>query len=348
MNMKIKIGPSGLVVIITTIQEPTASMAELSRRLVALDVPLLALGDQKGPESFNLPSAYLVSLDAQKGLLFALSPLLPEGHYARKNLGYLLAFQSGASHIYETDDDNAPLPGWNDRNRTAESIMVSKKSGWYNVYAAFTREPVWPRGFPLEEIKPSCPIEYLPNEKAVQLDAPIQQGLANGSPDVDAVWRLVFGQNMIFEQGSSIALPPGVWCPFNSQSTWWWPEAYPLMYLPSYCSFRMTDIWRSFVAQRCLWELERNLVFHAPEVVQLRNEHKLIRDFADEIPGYLNNARMIEVLNKLELTKGPGGIFDNLICCYEALIAHGWVGREEIPLLRAWVSDCQYILNNII
>jgi len=28
-----------------------------------------------------------------------------------------------------------------------------------------------------------------------------------------------------------------------------------LMYLPIKASFRMTDIYRSFVAQRCLWEL---------------------------------------------------------------------------------------------
>jgi hypothetical protein len=40
----------------------------------------------------------------------------------------------------------------------------------------------------------------------------------------------------------------------------------PLLYLPSHCCFRMTDIWRSFIAQRCLWELGHWVVCQAPEL----------------------------------------------------------------------------------
>ncbi len=83
----------------------------------------------------------------------------------------------------------------------------------------------------------------------------IQQGLANGSPDVDAVWRLILDRNFAFSDGAPVVLEAGNWSPFNTQSTWWWPIAYPLLYLPSYCSFRTCDIWKSFIAQRCLWEL---------------------------------------------------------------------------------------------
>ena len=83
---------------------------------------------------------------------------------------------------------------------------------------------------------------------------PIQQGLADGNPDVDAIFRLVLPLPMNFGRKPPIALCRGAWCPFNSQNTSWWPAAYPLLYLPAYCSFRMTDIWRSFVAQRICWE----------------------------------------------------------------------------------------------
>ena len=48
----------------------------------------------------------------------------------------------------------------------------------------------------------------------------------------------------------------------------------------------MTDIWRSFVAQRILQENDWAVLFHAPTVSQERNEHDLMRDFADEVPGY--------------------------------------------------------------
>src|SRR5581483_5657775 len=102
---------------------------------------------------------------------------------------------------------------------------------------------------------------------------------------------------------------------FNSQTTWWWPEAFPLLYLPSFCSFRMTDIWRSFVAQRCLWELGHGLVFHASEVIQERNQHNLLRDFGDEVSGYLQNSRLTAALQELRLQPGPAAAGANLIAC---------------------------------
>jgi hypothetical protein len=79
------------------------------------------------------------------------------------------------------------------------------------------------------------------------------------------------------------------WCPFNSQSTWFFKKAFPLMYLPCSCKHsECTDIWRSFIGQRCLWEIGEGVTFHSPsEVYQDRNEHDLLKDFEDEIPGYL-------------------------------------------------------------
>ena len=116
---------------------------------------------------------------------------------------------------------------------------------------------------------------------------PIQQGLVDGDPDVDAVYRLVLDLPFRFERGASVALGTGAWCPFNSQNTSWWPDAYALMYLPAYCSFRMTDIWRSFVAQRIAWENGWSVLFREATVRQRRNPHDLMRDFRDEVPGYV-------------------------------------------------------------
>jgi hypothetical protein len=169
--------------------------------------------------------------------------------------------------------------------------------------------------------------------------APVQQGLADLAPDVDAVWRLVDGREVTFRPGPSLYLPPGTWCPFNSQSTWWWPEAYPLLYLPSFASFRMTDIWRGFVAQRCLWELGCGLVYHGPEAVQVRNEHNLLRDFKDEVAGYLHNAEIAAWLGGLSLAPGRHAAGDNLVRCYEELVSRGVLPADELPLARAWVDD---------
>ena len=329
----------GLIAVVTTIQAPTQSVVALVSRLMPLQAPLLIVGDGKGPLSYDLPGCELLSLKAQLALGFRLSGLLPVGHYSRKNVGYLVAIQRHAATIYETDDDNAPLDVFEPRSLTV-SARRADPGVWSNVYSYFTDSSIWPRGFPLQHLR-DCPVTASSPSTLYQVDAPIQQGLANGSPDVDAVWRMVFGGDVTFSNEPSVLLPPGTWCPFNSQTTWWWPVAFPLLYLPSHCSFRMTDIWRSFVAQRCLWELGAGVVFHAPEVAQQRNAHVLLRDFEDEIPGYLENDRIISILGDLALGCGSASIRPNLLKCYETLVDSGFLPSAELPLVEAWLRDLE-------
>jgi len=206
---------------------------------------------------------------------------------------------------------------------------------WVNAYRYFSSELIWPRGFPLSEVRSDVPETRM----VAAMRSPIQQGLANGSPDVDAVWRLVLDRNFAFSDGAPVVLEAGNWCPFNTQSTWWWPIAYPLLYLPSYCSFRTCDIWKSFIAQRCLWELGYGIIFHAPEVFQDRNQHDLDRDFAEEVPGYTRNKEIANVLSRLQLGCGEAQIGDNLHCCYEALVAAGVFPSAELELLELWLEN---------
>src|SRR5450756_1027905 len=99
----------------------------------------------------------------------------------------------------------------------------------------------------------------------------------------------------------------------------------------------MTDIWRSFVAQRICWEYGYGILFHSSTVYQERNEHNLMCDFKDEVSGYLNNGMICETLSVLTLKKC--NIFDNLKVCYEALVKKEMVGKEELILLNAWEKD---------
>jgi len=216
-------------------------------------------------------------------------------------------------------------------------VPTVRQSGWINVYRYFADGAIWPRGLPLDQIHGPLPaFETLAVQPA---DCPIQQGLANGNPDVDAIFRLVSPRDVTFRPDRRLALGPGAWCPFNSQNTVWFPDAFPLLYLPAHCSFRMTDIWRSFVAQRIGWENGWSLLFHQATVWQDRNPHNLMRDFEDEIPGYVNNTRIVTTLADLPLVAGTAAMADNLIRCYEALIALGVVGESELPLLRGWLAD---------
>lgn len=329
-----------LTAVITTIQPPTESVLGLRKTLAGIGATLVVAGDKKGPASFDLPGTVFLSLPAQLEMPFALAKLLPTAHYTRKNLAYLWAISRTTPCIYETDDDNAPNAAWAVRALQTRARKAAPRH-WLNVYSLFSDAVIWPRGFPLDRIREASTADLRasvsPADEA--FTCPIQQGLADLAPDVDAVWRLVCNQDLYFNPGPSIWLPPRTWCPFNSQSTWWWPAAYPLLYLPSKCSFRMTDIWRSFIAQRCLWEMGHGMIFHAAEVIQQRNLHNLMRDFADEVSGYLTNDRIVKELEDLKLESGPAAVSDNLIRCYEHLVKCQIFPAEEMPLVRAWVED---------
>ena len=336
---------SKLYSVITTIQPPTPAMRRLCCVLRRVASQLLVFGDRKGPQAYPLDGTEFFALDRQLALPLRLPQLLPFNHYSRKNIGYLVAISRAAECIYETDDDNAPAAGWQLRNRTVRARKVNGLR-WCNVYRYFSDDLIWPRGFSLDRIATAG--KKMPSPRpASSVISPIQQGLADGSPDVDAIWRLVLGRPFRFQSGPSIALMPGVWCPFNSQSTWWWPEAYPLMYLPSFCSLRVTDIWRGLVAQRCLWALGRAVTFHGPEVVQRRNVHSLLKDFADEVPLYLANDRIVQLLEEQSLDSGAEAAGGNLLRCYEKLVRHGCLPRKELPLVKAWLKDLKEVTGRL-
>ena len=292
-----------------------------------------------------MPGVRYLSLDEQLCSEWRIARNGPTGHYSRKNVGYLEAMRDGARCIFETDDDNFPLLFWGVRTEEISARRVNDR-GWINVFRQFTDRRIWPRGFPLESIASSMDHEIEFDPAAVKVRAPIQQGLANGSPDVDAIWRLVFDEPIEFRDGPSLLLPPGSWCPFNSQSTWWYSLAFPLLYLPSNCSFRMTDIWRSFVAQRCLWALGMGVVFHGAEMRQERNPHNLLRDFEQEVSGYIGNGKIAAMLESLPLRTGEEHVAANLRVCYEALAGHGFVPSDELALVDSWLSDIQTILHH--
>jgi len=329
--------------IVTSISGPNKALCQLAEGAQKNNCDFIVIGDQASPKEFQLEGCDFYSLEKQKQLDLDFAKKCPTKHYARKNIGYLLAIAAGSSVIIETDDDNLPYDQfWSQRQRK-QNVATVENGGWVNAYKYFTDEPIWPRGLPLEVIQ--NPIPDFESLAVEAVDCPIQQGLANENPDVDAVYRLVGKLPQNFRDDRRVAISKGSWCPFNSQNTSWWSEAFGLLYLPSHCSFRMTDIWRSFVAQRIAWVNGWSVLFSEASVWQERNEHNLMRDFEDEIPGYLNNSKICLALERLNLKSGVEKIGDNLKTCYEKLVEMSIVGGEELPLIDAWNSDLKKIRN---
>lgn len=325
--------------VITSISAPNRILQDWAAGATAAGCRFIVIGDTKSPPDFSLPGCDFYGIDAQRGLGFLFADKCPVKHYARKNVGYLLAIRHRAPMIVEMDDDNFPYPSFWQGRALEQRVGCLERTGWTNIYGYFSDQHIWPRGFPLEKVRDAPPEFDRVPEKTVT--CPIQQGLADDNPDVDAIYRMVMPLPIRFRRDRRIALGAGSWCPFNSQNTAWWPQAYALLYLPAFCPFRMTDIWRSLVAQRIAWENGWAILFHGPTVSQVRNEHSLVADFEDEIPGYLKNARIAEILENTALRGGAGNIGDDLRACYVALSKAEIFPEAEIDLLDAWLADCE-------
>jgi hypothetical protein len=299
-------------------------------------INFIIIGDEKSPQNFDLKGCDFFSISKQELLKHSLTKILPKNHYSRKNIGYLEAIANGAEIIIETDDDNIPYQCFWDQRTRLKNATVLSGNGWVNVYRYFTEKNIWPRGYPLELIKESNDF----TEKIHKVIAPIQQSLADGNPDVDAIYRFVGELPVKFDLSEeNIAITDGIISPFNSQNTTWFSEAFPLLYLPSFCSFRMTDIYRSFVANRVSWEYKWPIIFTKSSVWQERNDHIILKDFEDEVHGYLNYNKIWNILIGLKLSEKQKDIFKNVAKCYEKLAAAGLMNNNELDLLDAWNND---------
>jgi hypothetical protein len=332
--------PPRPAVVLTSIFAPNPVMREIAAQAAVHGFDFIIAGDSKSPAGFFLEGARYLDLAAQRAA-GTYGRRCPERTYARKNAAYLEAIRNRATWIVETDDDNFPGTGFWQAPCRNVCGREAKRAGWVNAYRYFSATFVYPRGYPIDRALPDwrdqdpCPDDQ-PESAGT---CPIQQGLADENPDVDAIWRMLHPLPLRFREDRPVILREGCWCPFNSQNTRFFPEVYPLLYLPATCSFRMTDIWRSFIAQRILWTCGWNVSFHAASVVQERNEHSLLRDFEDEISGYLGNQAIIDLLGALDLASGPSNLSINLETCYAAMISAGYFRGGEEELLAAWLGD---------
>ena len=294
---------------------------------------LVLVGDRKGPKKINDDRIMFLDIDSQSKLGFNYCNYCPENHYSRKNIGYLYAMSLGADIIAESDDDNMPKNGWGEGiDFEVKDLKVFEKPKYFNVYREFSDKKIWPRGFPLENVLGLHDKKYKRQKSKIG----VWQQLSDNSPDVDAIYRLTHDGPVTFKEGESFALDKYVYCPFNSQNTFWVRDAFPLMYLPKSVTFRFTDILRGYIAQRLLWENDLFLGFGGATVWQDRNKHDLIQDFRDEIPMYVNS---FNILNKLDAIQMKETMADSLLYVYRFLLEGNIVKETELDALKVWIND---------
>jgi hypothetical protein len=211
-----------------------------------------------------------------------------------------------------------------------------------NHHAHFGQPSTWPRGYPLEAIGE-------PHAGAVRerlLRPLVQQGLANGDPDMDAVFRLTRKPaatriDFSFTPAPPIALPMGAFGPYNAQNTVFLYDALWATPLPQTVEFRVCDIWRAYYTQRLLWGVGGQLAFVAPYVYQLRNSHSYLDDYVSEAQIFDQVALFLEFLKawKCGAEARKGGLPGCAHALAVDVAAGGFWGAADAELMRHFFHD---------
>lgn len=334
-------------IIVTSINKPT----EQIKKLANIDgFKLIVVGDKKTDPNWSYNNTVFLNIDKQKGLNYKIFETIPFNSYNRKNIGYLYAIQNGANYIYDTDDDNAPIVDLEKyfKFENYDTGLVFNQDqdspSVLNPYAHFGQPTIWPRGYPLSAIQKTHYNNYICTERKVSY---VQQGVVNGDPDVDAIFRLTKSMNykrinISFDETSpSIQYPIYTLSPYNSQNTFFHYEAFWSLYLPITVSFRLTDIWRSYWSQRLLWLIDGTVTFNGPNAVQFRNSHSFLKDFEEEKAMYSKTESLIKFLYEWRCLKEK--FYECVIDLSENMAKEKFWEYEEVDSIKNWLDDLNKI-----
>ncbi len=333
--------------IITTINRINRNILKFSNYCKKNKWDLIIIGDKKSPKNYKLKYGQFFSLKEQKKLNFNYSKICSENSYTRKNIGYLIALKKMNDVLIETDDDNFPTNKFFKKRKKIFFVREILNKEWVNIYDIFLKGKanIWPRGLPLEKIKSN---KINMSKKKIKGNFLLQQGLADNNPDVDAIYRLMNEKIKIkFIDNKKISIGRAI-TPTNSQNTTWFKHISTLMYLPTTCSMRETDIYRGYIASNILNKLNLKTLFHSPNLIQNRNDHDLFNDYQQELPIYQNSAKILDQLQKLNFSKEKNNLAKCLIKSYKLMIKLGLIKKTELKYLEAWIKDIQKITEKIL
>jgi hypothetical protein len=336
---------SKLWAVVTTIFEVTTAVHQLNS---APNWCTLVVADEKSLASnqylANATRVKYLTPEEQRSLGFRSLMHTPWNHFSRKNIGFLYAMRQGAEIILDFDDDNELLPGLGPVTSLQDAevsgrVQKVRDMGPVNPYLFFQPSShVWPRGLPLNKAGNdilNCTETAMPDNIAVL------QHLARINPDVDAIWRLTQTSPFDFDsRHETLVLGSGTWSPFNAQATTWTKTGFAVMRLPSTVHGRVSDIWRSYIAQPLLWNMNASVAFTSPRFsVPHRNPHNLEGDFESEWPLYRQAGALIDHLTiKSQQLQGKHH-HQALFSIYTDLYEHGILEYEDVLATKAWIED---------
>jgi len=241
--------------------------------------------------------------------------LIPHDSDNRRNVGFLMALESGADFVMSIDDDNYCQPGEDFFMKhaavcqsTTKARIIESTTGWFNVCRLLKLDSpatTYARGFPYYARHKEENLLATEGQVAIHMNA----GLWLSNPDLDAITWLVSPTQAVEFAGESVVLGTRTWSPVNTQNTalrrevivgyYFVRMGYRLGGIPI---DRYGDIFSGYFAQACMRHLGGALRVGTPVVEHRRNSHSYMKDafnewacimvFEDLLPWLTQEARL--------------------------------------------------------
>ena len=221
--------------------------------------------------------------------------------------------------------------------------------------------PSWPRGFPIDRVLLNSSTAETPIEvKTVQVPAStvaVVHFLANHDPDVDALYRMIrplpldfpiHGQLPLLlptysetaDSQNANTVPSAahtVYAPYNAQSTLHTRSALWTLLLPLELHQHVSDIWRSYIAQRLFADIGVRVAFHPPIAAHIRRpKEENLPDMVAELPLYQDTLSLLRTLRawRGKAATLPGRLEE----LYVHLFEQGYLDVKDVTLMQLWVA----------
>jgi glycosyltransferase involved in cell wall biosynthesis len=299
-------------IVVTTIFEPRFldGYVENLRRFGHDNVEIIVIIDRKTPPSVaelceqhrkagvRIACPTLAEQEALLARFPSLHSRIPYDSDNRRNIGFLMALESGAEVLISIDDDNYCLDDVDfvgEHLRAGTTISESSTESddhWINICSLLhstTKDDIFPRGFPYFARRRS---RALSQTDAADARVAINVGLWLSDPDVDAMTRLTQAPHIRSADDRSFRLGDGTWTPINTQNTAITRDAIAAYYyvrmgfsLGGLRIDRYGDILSGYLIQKCVKTRGDAIRIGSPIADHRRTPHNLFKDLYHELAG---------------------------------------------------------------
>ena len=305
------------------------------------DLKIIIVGDHKTPDySDKLPEGVeLFKIkDQKRWLKETFDPnkfnlywrVFQENNYQRRIIGFLKAVQEGSKYIVALDDDNYPREREDLISKHVEVLkghqirVISSNLKYVNLlsfleYPSKDKFRIYVRGYPLHlRGDPVYEIRDTKGKIAVNV------GLWEGSPDMEALSRLVHGDIQVKADPrlSTLALDTGTYTSMCLQNIAFRKEYLLLQYefpmnvpIEGISLGRYDDIWGGYVCKKLLDQVGSYMTFGVPVARHIRHPHSVIKDFLNEFWGMFLNLFFFTAIQEIVLEETK-----DLIVMYAELV----------------------------